>query len=150
MSSRAVGKDPVVAAIADRSRPSQILLVDHSEIVLLFERTMLEGAGFQVRSARSGAEALAEVEKTRPDLVLLDILMPGLDGIEVCRRIKENPSTSDIPIVMVSARSEQDVVERAFRAGCNDYLTKPIDGAELLAKVRSCLGQDRSEGRAAP
>lgn len=116
-----------------------ILLVDDTETVLLFEKTMLRGLGFQLRIARNGVKALEEIEKEAPDLILLDIMMPELDGIEVCRTLKENPKTSGIPIVMVTTKGEPEMVQRAFQAGCDDYITKPLDKMELLSKVNMYL-----------
>lgn len=116
-----------------------ILLVDDTETVLLFEQMMLKRTGCTVRTAKSGTLALAEVAKGAPDLILLDIMMPDLDGIETCRRLKQNPETAHIPIVMVTTKGEQPMVDRAFEAGCNDFLTKPLDHKELMAKVRAYL-----------
>ena len=117
-----------------------ILLVDDTETVLLFEKTMLKATGAQLRTARNGRIALEEVEKELPDLILLDIMMPELNGIDTCRRLKEDPRTRDIPVVMVTTKGEPDMVERAFQAGCNDYVTKPLNKLELLAKVTTYLG----------
>ncbi len=117
--------------------PKSILLVDDTETVLLFEKTMLRGLGFELRIARNGEKALEEVQKGAPDLILLDIVMPGLDGIETCRRLKDNPETSHIPVVMVTTKGEPEMVERAFEVGCDDYITKPLDKMELLAKVNT-------------
>ena len=116
-----------------------ILLVDDTETVLLFERTMLKGLGVQLRIARNGVKALEEVEKEAPDLILLDIMMPELDGIEVCRTLKGNPKTSGIPIVMVTTKGEPEMVQKAFQAGCDDYITKTLDKMELLSKVNMYL-----------
>jgi CheY-like chemotaxis protein len=101
---------------------------------------MLRGTGFELRVARNGKQALEDVGKVKPDLVLLDIMMPELDGIETCRRLKSDPGTNEIPVVMVTTKGEPDMVERAFQAGCNDYITKPLDKMELLAKVSTYLG----------
>ena len=114
-----------------------ILLVDDTETVLLFERTMLKGMGFQLRVAKDGAGALEEVSRAAPDLILLDIVMPGLDGIETCRRLKDDPQTRDIPIVMVTTKGQPEMVEKAFEVGCDDYITKPLDKTELLSKVKA-------------
>ncbi|MBI5507757.1 MAG: response regulator [Deltaproteobacteria bacterium] len=116
-----------------------ILIVDDTETVLMFERTLLRNRGFEIRVARNGALALQEVEKSRPDLILLDIMMPELDGVETCRRLKADPATRDIPVLMVTTKGESAMVERAFQAGCNDYLTKPIDHLELLSKIQTYL-----------
>ena len=117
-----------------------ILLVDDTETVILFEKTMLKGSGFQIRTAKNGRLALDEVKKAKPDLILLDIMMPELDGIETCRALKGDPETNQIPVVMVTTKGEPEMVEKAFQAGCNDYITKPLDKMELLAKVSTYLG----------
>lgn len=118
----------------------KILLVDDMETVLLFEKSMLHASDIQIRTAKNGMKALEEVAKDPPDLILLDIMMPEINGIEVCKRLKADPETRDIPIVMVTTRDEADMVEQAFKAGCDDYITKPLDRMELLSKVRAFLG----------
>jgi CheY-like chemotaxis protein len=117
-----------------------ILLVDDSETVLLFERTMLRGIGVELTTASNGAKALEAVQANRPDLILLDIMMPELDGVETCRRLKADALTAGIPIVIVTTKGEAAMMERAFQAGCDDFITKPLDKLELLAKVRTYLG----------
>ena len=116
-----------------------ILLVDDMETVLLFEKTMLKGSGVTLRTAKNGALALKEIEQSPPDLVLLDVMMPELDGIETCRRIKQDEKTRHIPVVMVTTKGEPEMVQKAIDAGCNDFITKPLDKTELLSKVRAHL-----------
>ena len=82
------------------------------------------------------AKALSEL----PDLILLDLIMPKVDGVEACRRIRAQPETKAIPIIMVTTRSEAELVENSYKTGCNDFINKPINNSELLAKVRSILG----------
>lgn len=118
----------------------KILLVDDSNTVLMMEKMLLAGCGYDIAVARDGEEGVAMAERERPDLILLDLVMPKMDGLEACKRIRAQPSTSAIPIVMVTTRSEADKMEDSYRSGCNDYVNKPINNAELLAKVRSILG----------
>ncbi len=118
----------------------RILLVDDTQTVVMAEKMMLAGQGFEIATARNGVEALARVAEQTPDLILLDIMMPGLDGIETCRRLKADQATRHIPIVMVTTKGERQKVEESFLAGCDDYLTKPLQKSELLAKVRARLG----------
>ena len=117
----------------------KILLVDDTETVLLFEKMMLKGCGYELVTARDGSQALEIVGNSPPDLILLDIMMPVLNGIETCRRLKGDPKTKDIPVLMVTTKGEPEMVEQAFTAGCNDYLTKPIDKIELLSKVKTYI-----------
>ncbi len=117
----------------------RILLVDDTETVLMFEKLMLQRTGYEIATAKNGKAALTSIAERRPSLVVLDIVMPEMDGIETCRRIKNDPVTRDIPVIMVTTKGEPERVEEAFVAGCNDYLTKPIDRIELLGKIRSFL-----------
>jgi len=119
--------------------PKKVLLVDDTETVLLFEKTLLRGTGHELRTANNGRKALDAVAADPPDLILMDIMMPEMDGIEACRHLKEDPSTNTIPVVMVTTKGEPLMVERAFEAGCDDYVTKPLDKMELLSKVRTYL-----------
>lgn len=118
----------------------KILLVDDTETVLMFEKMMLTGSGYNLATARDGMDALDAVDRDRPDLILLDIMMPRLNGIDTCRRLKENPTTKAIPVVMVTTKGEANMVEQAFDAGCNDFITKPVEKIELLSKVKTFLG----------
>ena len=118
----------------------RVLIVDDTATIVLFEKLMLAPIGCEVDTARSGAEALRKALACAPDLVLLDIQMPELDGIETCRRLRQAPQLHEVPIIMVTTRGDPDMVAAAFAAGCSDYLTKPVDKLELLAKVRSYLG----------
>jgi putative two-component system response regulator len=104
---------------------------------------LLEGRGYDVRQARDGAEALAIVRASQPDVVLLDIDMPVMDGISVCRAIKDDPITRLIPVVLITAASDRETRIRGLEAGADDFLTKPFDGTELLVRTRVLL-RDRA------
>jgi CheY-like chemotaxis protein len=117
----------------------KILLVDDSSTVIMMEKMMLAGCGYEIVTARDGEEGVAKAASERPDLILLDVVMPKMDGIEACRRIRAHPVTKDIPIIMVTTRSEANNIESSYKNGCNDYVNKPLNNAELLAKVRSFL-----------
>jgi CheY-like chemotaxis protein len=121
----------------------KILLVDDTETILALEKMMLRDLGCEIITAKNGAEAVKAVHEHHPDVVLLDVVMPEMGGIEACRVLKGDPRTSGVPIIMVTTRGETDFVTRAFKAGCNDYLTKPIDRLELLAKIEVYIADVR-------
>lgn len=118
----------------------KILLVDDSATTLFMEKMLLEGSPFELLTAKNGLEAVATARREGPDLILLDVIMPEMDGFETCRRLRSEEATSETPIIMVTTRGEESHMETGFAAGCNDYVTKPINGTELLTKVRGLLG----------
>lgn len=119
----------------------KILLVDDSTTVLMAERMMLGEDRFELRTARDGAEAIASATAEPPDLILMDVVMPKLDGLSACRALRQAASTRSVPIILVTTRGGPDDVEAGYACGCSDYINKPIDGLELLAKVESLLGE---------
>jgi DNA-binding response OmpR family regulator len=119
----------------------KILLVDDSSTVLLMERMILSKSEYDVVTARDGQEGVEKALSEKPDLILMDVVMPRMDGFEACKKLREQDATKAIPVIMVTTRGELASVESGYASGCNDYVTKPINGLELLAKVRSCLGQ---------
>jgi CheY-like chemotaxis protein len=121
------------------SARKKILLVDDSNTVLMMERMMLRDGGYDVVTAKNGAEAVKQAEREKPDLILLDVVMPEMNGFEACKRIRALPDTRSTPIIMVTTRSEQTNVEAGFASGCNAYITKPFNSLDLLAKLRSYL-----------
>jgi CheY-like chemotaxis protein len=118
---------------------NKILIVDDTETMRLYEKMLLTGQGYELELAGDGVEALEKMKESLPDLVLLDIMMPKMDGIECCRRIKEDDAMKDVKVVMVTTKSEYERVKEAFAAGCDDYITKPIDKLELLSKIKELL-----------
>ena len=117
-----------------------VLLVDDNQQNLeLLEVYMEDLPEVRVVTATNGLEALARVEEESPDLLLLDIMMPKMSGFEVCKRLKSNPETRDIIVVMVTALSETSDIERAAECGTDDYLSKPIDRAAMVDLVRGLL-----------
>ena len=102
-------------------------------------RQILSEAGYEVLTARSGEEALASMEAERPDLVLLDVAMPGLSGYDVCRRIRSNPGTKDLPVIFLSARAEENARAEGQAAGSDLYLGKPVLASRLLTMVELFL-----------
>jgi DNA-binding response OmpR family regulator len=96
-------------------------------------------ACFEVVTASDGEEGFQKAQSERPDLILMDVMMPKMDGFEACRKLRNCESTRDIPVIMVTTRGEADNVEVGFDSGCTDYVTKPVNGVELLAKIRNHL-----------
>lgn len=119
----------------------KILLVDDSHTVLLMERMILAKLPFDLITASSGEEAVAKAGTEVPDLILMDVVMPKMNGFEAVAAIRQREATRRTPIIMVTTRGESDNVEKGFVAGCSEYVTKPINSLELLTKVRSCLGE---------
>jgi CheY-like chemotaxis protein len=119
----------------------KILLVDDSSTARLLARMVLQESSYDVITARDGVEGVEKAKLEKPDLILLDVMMPNMDGIEACKRLRDEPSTSAIPIIMVTTRGEEGIAEASYAYGCNEFVTKPVDPAELLAKVRNCLGE---------
>jgi signal transduction histidine kinase len=122
------------------SRNQIILIIDDAWQNIQVLGGMLEMAGYEVQVATSGAEALQIAQSyPQPDLILLDVMMPSMDGFEVCQRLKDNPVLKAIPVIFISAIEESDQKLRAFRAGAVDYITKPFQNEEVVARVRAHL-----------
>ena len=119
--------------------PPRILIVDDNQENVDILRTRLVHDGYEIVTACDGEEALVTARATQPDLILLDIMMPGLDGIEVCRRLKADRSLAFMPIIMVTAKADRRDIVAGLDAGGDEYLTKPVDQAALVARVRSML-----------
>jgi CheY-like chemotaxis protein len=120
--------------------PRKILLVDDSATVLMMERMILASERFQIVTAANGEEAQERARTELPDLILMDIVMPKVNGIQACQAIKRDPATAHIPIILVTTRGEAASLEAGYSSGCNDYVTKPVNSAELLGKIRNILG----------
>jgi CheY-like chemotaxis protein len=129
-----------------RNKPL-VLHIDDSQTVTIVARSMLEDLGMEVINAASGLEGIQLAEKEMPGLILLDAMMPGLDGVETCRRLKGSPKTKMIPVLMITGASDAKETERIFAAGADGCLTKPIKEnllkAELEARIKfpTCEGQ---------
>jgi len=117
----------------------KVLLVDDSNTVLMMEKMILSKGPYDVIIAHDGEEAIVKAQIEQPDVILLDVVMPKLDGLSACAAIRRHEATAHIPIVMVTTRGEEQNIETAFRNGCTDYVTKPINGLELLTKLQSIL-----------
>ena len=119
--------------------PPLILVVDDNPMNLDILQTRLSVHGYDILTAADGEEALAVAREKLPDLILLDIMMPKLDGIEVCKRLKADPSLPIMPIIMVTAKADSKDIVAGLDAGGDEYLTKPLDQAALVARVKSML-----------
>ena len=116
-----------------------ILVVDDEPNARSLLRLILVSAGFEVLVAQDGYEALNEVENKIPDAMILDIMMPGIDGFEVCKRLRSNEKTATLPIIMLSARADPESVNKGLRVGATKYLTKPVTPEMLTRQVREVL-----------
>lgn len=131
-------------------KPTQkVLVVDDEEPILELLSYNLEKAGYRVETAVNGVKALGVAEKFKPDLVLLDIMMPEMDGVETCRRLREMPEAQDAFIIFLTARSEEYSEVAAFEVGADDYLAKPIKPRALLSRIKAVFRRDRKATRPA-
>ncbi|RPI76001.1 MAG: response regulator [Planctomycetaceae bacterium] len=125
--------------IEEPSGPSRILITDDNQQNCELLDAYLADEGYAVEMVFDGQQCLDAVANQQPDLILLDIMMPRVSGYEVCKRLKGNPETRDIPIIMVTALAEMGDIEKAVSAGADDFLTKPVNKLELTTRVRSLL-----------
>ncbi len=123
---------------------AKLLIVDDDLETLRLVGLMLQRQGFQIVAANNGMQALTLAEKEQPEMILLDIMMPDMDGYEVTRRLRQNPATAGILILMFTAKSQVDDKVAGYDAGADDYLTKPIHPAELVARIKALLARGRS------
>ena len=123
----------------------KVLVVEDEEDILEVIRYNLEQEGYEVISCMDGLEGLEQARKLKPDLVLLDIMLPGMDGVEVCRNLKEGDSTRRIPIIMVTAKGEEIDVVLGLGVGADDYIPKPFKVRELVARVKALLRRSNLE-----
>ena len=116
-----------------------ILIVEDEEDVLELERYNLDKAGYAIHTAMTGEEGLDKARTIKPDLLLLDLMLPAIDGLEVCRRLKADAATRDIPVVMLTAKGEEADIVTGLEMGADDYITKPFSPRILLARVKAVL-----------
>jgi CheY-like chemotaxis protein len=130
-------------------RPARtVLLVDDDPLILEVLSTILDLEEFDVVTASDGGKALASVERSRPDVVVCDVMMPEIDGLEVCRRLKAAPETADLPVILLTARDRPEDHRAGEEAGCDAYLTKPFSPLQLIDIIRD-LRADRRDARGA-
>ena len=127
-----------------KSGGAKVLYVEDNDDNVYVVKTRLTRAGFTVLIATEGAQGVAMAATERPDLILMDLSLPGLDGWEVTRRLKSAPATTHIPIIALTAHAMTGDRDKALAAGCDDYDTKPVDFARLRAKIEACLGTGRA------
>ena len=117
----------------------KIFIIEDDRSAIRLIEYVLQQAGYEVVTATDGVEGLRRATSEHPDLIILDIMLPGLDGFEVCHRMRQRSETANIPILIISAKARQDDKDTGFRVGADDYLTKPAEPAEILAKVETLL-----------
>ncbi len=123
----------------EQDKAPTIMVVDDNTQNLELLQVYLEDVDCRTIPAHDGLEALEIIAKEPPDLILLDVMMPKMSGFEVCRRIKNDPKTSDIPVIMVTALNEFGDIERAIDSGTDDFLSKPVNKLELLTRIKTML-----------
>mgnify|MGYP001766945148 CR=1 FL=1 len=114
----------------------KVLVVDDSRTALMMTCMVLARGPFDVITASGGEEGITKALSERPDVILLDVVMPQVNGFDACRRLRADTATRSIPIIMLTTRGEAEHVETGFTVGCSEYLTKPVDGTELIAKIK--------------
>jgi DNA-binding response OmpR family regulator len=119
--------------------PHRVLVVDDEANILLSLEFLMKKAGYEVRTARDGEEALAEMRKARPDLVLLDVMMPKRNGFDVCEMIRANPEWKDVRVIMLTAKGRDVEREKGLAVGADDYITKPFSTREVVERVSGWL-----------
>jgi len=120
----------------------KVLVVDDSKTALMMERAIVEKrTPYLCVTASDGQDAVEKARLERPDLILMDVVMPRMNGFEACKMMRQEQSTREIPIVLVTTRGEEAYMEAGFQSGCNDYISKPVNEAELVALLDSYLGE---------
>jgi CheY-like chemotaxis protein len=131
--------------LIDLFEPSEVLILvaDDNPVNIKLERTILEKKGYRTAAAYDGEACILQTRELRPNLILLDISMPSISGIEVCRILKKDALTRDIPVIFVTAATDDQTLTAAFESGGTDYVRKPANRVELLARIKSTLAQQR-------
>jgi DNA-binding response OmpR family regulator len=130
------------------SKPQSVLIVDDEPNILLSLQFLMKKTGYEVRTAKDGEEAMTEMERAAPDLILLDVMMPKIDGFSICERIRANPEWRDVRIIMLTARGRDVEREKGIALGADDYITKPFSTKDAIARVEAVLARPRkTEGQ---
>jgi CheY-like chemotaxis protein len=127
----------------EKSSEKTIIVVDDNPDIVNIVRTILEGKGYRVMSAYSGPELFTRLEERKPDLIILDIMMPEMDGLEVLTRLKGNPETSSIPVILLTAKVQYEDVLGGYKLGADYYITKPFTSTQLTNGINLLLGEGR-------
>ena len=135
-----------MAALEESMEKNRILVVEDEESLLKLESILFTSKGYQVTGARDGNEALRSIAQERPDLVVLDVMLPGLDGFDVCRAIKDDPATNCIPVVMLTAKKSSRDLERGKEAGADAYITKPFKSVKVIEVIEALIGKHAPKG----
>ena len=122
-------------------KKNRILIVEDEESLLKLESILLSSKGYSVTGVMDGKSALDEISARKPDLVVLDIMLPEMDGFEVCKRIKENPETAGIPVVMLTAKKNSQDYARGMQVGADAYVTKPFKSAQVIELIEGLLSR---------
>src|SRR5215216_3505773 len=130
-------------AVIAMSKTPSVLIADDEPNILLSLQFLMKKTGYEVRTAKDGEEALAEIVRAAPDLVLLDVMMPKIDGFSVCERIRANPEWNDVRIIMLTARGRDIEREKGLALGADDYITKPFSTKDAIARVEAVLARSR-------
>ena len=125
--------------------PKEILIVDDEPSVVVPIQFLMEQQGYRVMSAERGEDALDLIYRYKPDLVLLDIMLPGIDGYEVCEIVRLNPDYRNVKIIFLTAKGREEEIAKGLALGADAYITKPYSNAELVAKVKELLEKDLQE-----
>jgi len=138
-----MNQDSRILARPEERPPIKVLVIDDDNNTIEFIKLGLKYEGFQVESSDMGADGLVAAQRLNPGLIILDILLPDLDGLEVCNRLRSNPTTRDIPILMLTAKDDVRDRVTGLQQGADDYLAKPFDFDELVARIRAILRRAR-------
>jgi PleD family two-component response regulator len=130
---------PILSAATDEAQRPRVLIADDNPQGVELLEAYLADRDYDIETAADGEETLRKVKDWHPDLILLDIMMPKISGFEVCKRLRSDPATHDIAVLMITALDQQSDIDRAVEAGADDFLTKPINKTELLLRIRSVL-----------
>ncbi len=122
-----------------------ILVVDDNPDIVTIVKTILEGKGFGVQSAINGSEAFSQLGEQKPDLIILDVMMPQMDGLEVLRKLRETPDYSSIPVILLTAKVQYEDVLKGYKLGADYYITKPFTSTQLINGINFMLSKDQDQ-----